>query len=231
MSETGKRIKQRRKELGLSADKLAEDLGVSRSTIFRYEKGDIEKVPAESLQKIADTLQISPAYLMGWYDSCDKTIDEYNSHESDMLNLLEKNGYSYVILGDRVQNIHIRRDDFQCNYVLSELVARYIKLISGKNIINQLLLAPSNEENLLQIEDILMRLNDKGQKEAIKQVENLTYNPKYTNNENLITIKENTYAVIAAHNDNENPEQLEKMQRDAIRLKEEAAKRRAKRNE
>lgn len=49
-------MKQRRKELGMSADDLAEALGVSRSTIFRYESGQIQKIPinvAYGLEKIA----------------------------------------------------------------------------------------------------------------------------------------------------------------------------------
>ena len=33
---------------------------------YRYEKGDIEKVPADILKKIARALNSSPAYLMGW---------------------------------------------------------------------------------------------------------------------------------------------------------------------
>lgn len=37
MSKTGEQIKKRKKQLGMSADELAEKLGVSRSTIFRYE--------------------------------------------------------------------------------------------------------------------------------------------------------------------------------------------------
>ena len=36
----GERIKQCRKDLKMSADELAISVGVSRSTIFRYEKGD-----------------------------------------------------------------------------------------------------------------------------------------------------------------------------------------------
>ena len=39
----GEKIKLRRKELKISADDLADAVGVSRSTIFRYEKGDIER--------------------------------------------------------------------------------------------------------------------------------------------------------------------------------------------
>ncbi len=69
MSETGKRIKLRRKELGMSADELAEILGVSRSTIFRYERGDIEKVPADLINVLSKALRTTPAYLMGWEDN------------------------------------------------------------------------------------------------------------------------------------------------------------------
>lgn len=66
MSVTGERMQRRRKELGISADILADYLGVSRSTIFRYENGDIEKVPANLLSDIAKFLRTSEAYLMGW---------------------------------------------------------------------------------------------------------------------------------------------------------------------
>ena len=62
----GQRIKKRRKELGISADKLGEALGKDRSTIFRYEKGDIEKLPLDILEPIAKVLQTTPRYLMGW---------------------------------------------------------------------------------------------------------------------------------------------------------------------
>lgn len=65
----GERIKRRRKALKMSADELAESVGVSRSTIFRYEKGDIEKVGPEVLKKIAEKLRVSPGDLMGWEES------------------------------------------------------------------------------------------------------------------------------------------------------------------
>lgn len=74
MSVTGERMQSRRKELGISADTLAEYLGVSRSTIFRYENGDIEKVPANLLSDIAKFLRTSEAFLMGWEDISDYSI-------------------------------------------------------------------------------------------------------------------------------------------------------------
>ena len=63
---TGERLKFRRKEIGLSAESVAEQLGVSPATIYRYENGDIEKVPVDSLAVLAKILRTTPAYLMGW---------------------------------------------------------------------------------------------------------------------------------------------------------------------
>ena len=62
----GDRIKQRRKELRMSADELGKRLGKDRSTIYRYEKGDIENLPLDILEPIAAALQTTPQYLMGW---------------------------------------------------------------------------------------------------------------------------------------------------------------------
>lgn len=68
---TGERLKLRRKEIGFSAEKVADQLGVSPATIYRYEKGDIEKVPVDSLAELAKILQTTPAYLMGWESQAD----------------------------------------------------------------------------------------------------------------------------------------------------------------
>lgn len=62
----GQRIQQKRKEMRMSADELAKRLGKDRSTIYRYEKGDIEKFPLDILEPIAKALNTTPAYLMGW---------------------------------------------------------------------------------------------------------------------------------------------------------------------
>lgn len=62
----GRRIKERRKELKMSADELGARLGKDRSTIYRYEKGDIENLPLDILEPIAAALSTTPQYLMGW---------------------------------------------------------------------------------------------------------------------------------------------------------------------
>lgn len=65
----GERIKARRRELGISAETLAEYCGVSPATIYRYENGDIEKVGIDKLPPIAEALHTTQAYLLGWEDS------------------------------------------------------------------------------------------------------------------------------------------------------------------
>ena len=65
----GERIKQRRLELGYTADALAKLLNKNRATIYRYENGDIENMPIDVLEPLAKALNTTPAYLMGWTEA------------------------------------------------------------------------------------------------------------------------------------------------------------------
>ena len=62
----GERIKQRRIQLGLSVDQVAEKIGKNRATVYRYESSEIERFPIDVLEPLAVALRTSPAYLMGW---------------------------------------------------------------------------------------------------------------------------------------------------------------------
>ena len=64
--DVGKRIRERRKELNISVDELAKRLNKNRTTVYRYEKGDIENLPIDILDPLAKALDTTPAYLMGW---------------------------------------------------------------------------------------------------------------------------------------------------------------------
>jgi transcriptional regulator with XRE-family HTH domain len=68
----GERIKKRRKELKMTADDLGNRLGKDRSTIYRYEKGDIENLPLDILEPIAEALMTTPQYLMGWNEKIEE---------------------------------------------------------------------------------------------------------------------------------------------------------------
>ena len=66
MSEIGKNIMKRRKEVGLTQEDLAYKLGYkSKSTINKIELG-INDVSQSKVKKIAEALNTTPAYLMGW---------------------------------------------------------------------------------------------------------------------------------------------------------------------
>lgn len=64
----GDRIKERRIKLDMTPDELADELGKSRATIYRYENGDIKNLPTTILEPLSKALHTTPAYLMGWTD-------------------------------------------------------------------------------------------------------------------------------------------------------------------
>ncbi|WP_125767291.1 helix-turn-helix domain-containing protein [Lapidilactobacillus wuchangensis] len=86
MTTVGERIKQRRKVLHISADLIADKLGVSRSTIFRYENGDIDKVPISVISEIAKILHTTPQFLMGWSNNNNSSSD-INNQELEQSNV------------------------------------------------------------------------------------------------------------------------------------------------
>lgn len=76
----GQRIKSRRMQMKMSADELAKRLGKDRSTIYRYEKGDIENLPLDILEPIAKALDTTPQYLMGWDE-----VQKKNNIQADIV--------------------------------------------------------------------------------------------------------------------------------------------------
>lgn len=60
----GKRIKERRIELGLSVDEVAEKLNKNRATVYRYENDEIENLPITVLEPLSNILKTTPNYLM-----------------------------------------------------------------------------------------------------------------------------------------------------------------------
>jgi len=59
----GSRIEQRRKDLGLTLDDIAQEIGVAKSTIQRYEKGTIEKIKLPVIEAISRALHVDPAWI------------------------------------------------------------------------------------------------------------------------------------------------------------------------
>lgn len=64
----GKRIFAKRNEVKMSQQQLADALHVSKSTISRYESGDIDKIPSNHILTLAKVLKTTSAYLLGSND-------------------------------------------------------------------------------------------------------------------------------------------------------------------
>lgn len=63
------RLKKRRLDLGLTLEQVANEMNVERPTIQRYESGKIKSISAATVESLAQVLQCSPSYLMGWSES------------------------------------------------------------------------------------------------------------------------------------------------------------------
>lgn len=63
----GERIKQKRENINMSQEELARRMGYKdRSSISKIEKESDKNLSLETIQKIADILNCSPLFLMGW---------------------------------------------------------------------------------------------------------------------------------------------------------------------
>lgn len=83
---TGERIRALRIQKGMSQEELGSRVGLKKAAINKYETGVVVNLKRSIIAKLADALETSPAYLMGWeYDERD-TSDE-------MLALMEHLSY------------------------------------------------------------------------------------------------------------------------------------------
>lgn len=79
----GQKIKELRNQLNMSVDDLATKLGKNRATIYRYERGDIENLPLDVLEPLANALETTPGYLMGW-ENAPKDNEQLSIDEATM---------------------------------------------------------------------------------------------------------------------------------------------------
>lgn len=71
----GERIKAKRKEKNISVEYVAKALGVSVSTVYRYEDSTIEKIPIKVFDKLCQIFETSASELMGNDSTVQKTAD------------------------------------------------------------------------------------------------------------------------------------------------------------
>lgn len=113
----GKRIKERRKEIGLSVEEVSEKLNKNRATVYRYESNDIENLPLNVLEPLAKVLNTTPAYLMGWEKETSKNINQDDKSTS----MINYNLEQYI----QSLGFNIIADEAEGNLILATKEAEY----------------------------------------------------------------------------------------------------------
>ena len=70
----GERIRAERRRLKMSQDEVAVALETTKQAIYKYEKGIVENIPPEKVERMAELFGVTPAYLIGWSE--DKSEEE-----------------------------------------------------------------------------------------------------------------------------------------------------------
>ena len=83
--DVGDRIRELRIAKGYSQEELGKKLGVKRAAVQKYEKGSVQNLKKVTIQLLSDTLDVTPAYLMGWEAADDKYNTSELSRESKLL--------------------------------------------------------------------------------------------------------------------------------------------------
>lgn len=81
----GDRIRHLRKQHKMSMEELGCRLGVGKSAILKYEKGQVENLPRSTIEKMSIIFGVSPSYLM-----CFDEWDQNSEALSDEVKLIER---------------------------------------------------------------------------------------------------------------------------------------------
>lgn len=79
--DIGDKIKQLREEKGMTLEELGNKVGVGKSTVRKWETGMIENMRRDKIKKVADALNVTPDYLMGWTDEAPEPMKPQGDRE------------------------------------------------------------------------------------------------------------------------------------------------------
>lgn len=162
------RLKELRKSRGLSQKQLAEKTGISVHTINSYESGRRDP-NTKNLQILQDFFQVSQGFLLGDLKSDDffkdqEVIDLNLDTVLTQISILKQNMKISESYQNRVATLFLLKS---LNYINNEMLCRTTNTL--------------NEKDINSLFNALTLLNDKGLKEAIKRIQELTYITTYTN--------------------------------------------------
>lgn len=133
--DMSERIKSRRLYLGLTQEELGLKLGLQKSAIAKYENGRVENIKRSVIAKMAEVLECSPAYLMGWSDEPE---EKPKLDISKFDNIYPINLKKVPLLGEIACGKPIFANEDRESYVLagSEIHADFCLRAKGDSMVN-----------------------------------------------------------------------------------------------
>lgn len=94
------RLYERRKELGLTLEEVGNIVGVSKSTVKKWESGYIENMKRDKIALLAKALKVSPLYIMGIDCSPEQSNNnDYTHFQIESNQPARKKGITINVLG------------------------------------------------------------------------------------------------------------------------------------
>lgn len=133
--DMAKRIKDLRTSQGMTLEQVAEKVGVGKSTVRKWETGLIANMRRDKIAALADALNTSPMYLMGWSDEINP-IPALDISKFD--NIYPVNLKKIPLLGEIACGKPIFANEDRESYVLagSEIHADFCLRAKGDSMIN-----------------------------------------------------------------------------------------------
>lgn len=86
----GEKIKIARDNAGLTQEELGKKCGTTKQTIFKYETGVVTNIPIDRLEAIADAVNVSAAWLLGWEEEQPTGVGELSDAEMEIIRLFRQ---------------------------------------------------------------------------------------------------------------------------------------------
>ncbi|MBQ7546330.1 MAG: helix-turn-helix domain-containing protein [Clostridia bacterium] len=86
-------LRHRRETLGLTLEDVGNAVGVSKTTVQRWESGNIKNLRRDKIFALAQILQLSTSALMGWDESTDlqtRNAESLSPMENELIDMFRK---------------------------------------------------------------------------------------------------------------------------------------------
>lgn len=94
----GERIKLLREKANMTQEELAKLLNTTKQTIYKYEQSVVTNIPSDRVERIAEVLNTTPAYIMGWESDKPETSKKIDATTDFLIRMETDKLYSELVL-------------------------------------------------------------------------------------------------------------------------------------